>query len=489
MVSCKFIHGLGDCSNFAHQIPLYTTRGHEIKIECTKEKEALFLAGGASITHGKNLEHHYWRHVYSELPTPINHWAGNKASCNISKSPMPDIGHCSNLWKEYCQVELNLDKYVTEEDKKIIDDYLSKINSPIILCHFQGNTGPDAKNINHEIQAEIVTGLLSETDATIINLDWDNRVWKGKNFRVKHLKDFRHISVIELYYLMKKSNLLLGIDSGVLHFSRFARMPTLGLWTKHHPSHFVLPRKELINIVGSWANDITKLRRAEFNILEDQNKQISSEFIVKQAKKMFDENKYLNHKGPDLLLQQFLSKCRGSFNDYAIDRNRSFDLFLKHIKGVENPVVVETGCIRVDEDYSAGYSSYILGVFLLNHGGKLTTVDLNATNCKFAKSKTEGLPVDVVLSHSWNFLKNYKGPKIDALYLDSHDADLPGHEENCLEETKLALPHLAEGAVILIDDTPYHDCKWKGKGAQAIPWLISQGFKIKYAGYQVLLTK
>lgn len=489
MTSYRFVHGLGDCSNFAHQIPLYTRRGHKIELECTTEKRSIFLSCGAVLINGRADKIHHWLHAHHESPKSLNHWAGSKAAWNISQPPMPNIGHCSKLWKEYCDVELNLDEHVSEEDKKVIDDYLAKINSPIILCHFQGNTGPDTKNISHEMQAEIITGLLSETDATIINLDWDNRVWKGKNYRVKHLKDFRHISVIELYYLMRKSNLLIGIDSGVLHFSRFARIPTVGLWTHHFPSHFVLPRKELINVVGSWCNDLTKLRRVEFNVLEDTHKHITSEFILKQVNGMFQENKYLAHKGGDILLQQLLSRCKCTFNDYAMDRNRSFDLFLKHLKKMTNPIVVETGCIRSEEDYSAGYSSYIFGVFLLHHGGKLITVDLSAANCKFAKSKTEGLPVEVVPNHSWEFFKKYSGPKINALYLDSHDADLPGHEENCLEEAKLALPYLTEDAVILIDDTTHYDCKWKGKGAQAIPWLITQGFKIEYAGYQVLLKK
>jgi hypothetical protein len=489
MTSYRFIHGLGDCSNFAHQIPLYTKRDHQVKIECTSDKAPLFVAAGATTIPGRAEKHHPWLHANHEQVKALNHWSGSKPGWNISQAPMPNIGHCSKLWREYCDVELNLDAFVTEKEKKVIDDYLSKINGPIILCHFQGNTGPEAKNINHTLQSEIITGLLSETDATIINLDWDNRVWKAKNARVKHLKDFRHINIIELYYLMKKSNLLIGIDSGVLHFSRFARIPTVGLWVQHAPSHFVLPRKELVNVIGSWSNDLTKVRRVEFNILADNNKQITSDFILKQVSGMLQENKYLSHKGGDMLLQQLLSKCKCTFNDYAIDRNRSFDLFLKHLKKMDKPVVVETGCIRSEEDFSAGYSSYILGTFLYHHGGHLTSVDLSVVNCKFAKSKTEGLPVDVILNHSWYFFKKYSGPKINAVYLDSHDADLPGHEENCLEEAKLVLQHLTEDAVILIDDTTHYDCSWKGKGAQAIPWLISQGFKIEYAGYQVLLKK
>ena len=51
---------------------------------------------------------------------------------------------------------------------------------------------------------------------------------------------------------------------------------------------------------------------------------------------------------------------------------------------------------------------------------------------------------------------------------DSADVGTPGYQECCLEEVQLALPHLAGGALILIDDTPRVGGAWTGKGATAV---------------------
>jgi hypothetical protein len=166
------------------------------------------------------------------------------------------------------------------------------------------------------------------------------------------------------------------------------------------------------------------------------------------------------------------------------DRADSFDLFFNFLASKERPLVIETGCARSHEDYSAGYSTYIFGQFLALHGGKLISVDIDAGNVGVARSLTESLPVEFVVSDSVAFFKNYRGPDINALYLDSLDTYCAGHEEHCLAEAQAALPHMAPDGLILIDDTP----DGKGKGTLAVPWLTSQGLKVVHAGYQIMLA-
>jgi hypothetical protein len=57
------------------------------------------------------------------------------------------------------------------------------------------------------------------------------------------------------------------------------------------------------------------------------------------------------------------------------------------------------------------------------------------------------------------------------------------------EEMKLALPHLAAEALIVVDDSPYQDGKFTGKGALAIPWLLGHGWRVAQAGYQAGLRR
>lgn len=40
----RFDHGLGDCAQFAHQLPLYRKRGIDIALSCSRNKRVIFKA-------------------------------------------------------------------------------------------------------------------------------------------------------------------------------------------------------------------------------------------------------------------------------------------------------------------------------------------------------------------------------------------------------------------------------------------------------------
>lgn len=170
------------------------------------------------------------------------------------------------------------------------------------------------------------------------------------------------------------------------------------------------------------------------------------------------------------------------------DRKATMTAFLHHLS-CKHPSVVETGCQRADNDYGAGMSTTIFGILLKSNGGKLTSLDNSESNVAFCRSRTQQLPVDVVLTDSRPWLKNYKGAPIDGLYLDSMDTEVTGYQDCCLEEAQAATPHLAPNAAILIDDTFAVNGGWEGKGAKAVPWLVSCGWCVVCEGYQVLLLR
>ena len=41
----------------------------------------------------------------------------------------------------------------------------------------------------------------------------------------------------------------------------------------------------------------------------------------------------------------------------------------------------------------------------------------------------------------------------------------------------------------MFDDTPWQNGAFAGKGAKAVPWLLDQGWRVLYSGYQVILAK
>ncbi len=172
------------------------------------------------------------------------------------------------------------------------------------------------------------------------------------------------------------------------------------------------------------------------------------------------------------------------------DRRPTMGRFLEHMIDRPHPLVVETGCVRQLEDVGAGMSTVLFGQFLREHNGRLVSVDNDPDHVAFARKHTQGLPVDVVLADGRIYLWSHEGPAIDGLYLDSADLWTEDYDLICLAEAKAALPHLAPDAVILIDDTiPTKTGEWEGKGRQAVPWLIEQGWEVRCAGYQALLQR
>ena len=222
------------------------------------------------------------------------------------------------------------------------------------------------------------------------------------------------------------------------------------------------------------------------------------EAVTTLAKYMLERPRYLHatRRGADLLLQWFVrQRMRGQpgiLGGYT-DRNRSFDVLLQSMsERFRTPRVVETGCIRVADDFAgAGFSTYVLGCYLQNHGGRLTSVDNRAEHCEFARAWTEcfGTAVEVVQRGSVEWLRSASedGEKIDVLYLDSLDIPDPGAAQHCLAEIEAAYPCLHAGSLVVLDDTLYRCRAYHGKGALAVPWLTERGWRVIESGYQTVL--
>jgi len=118
-------------------------------------------------------------------------------------------------------------------------------------------------------------------------------------------------------------------------------------------------------------------------------------------------------------------------------------------------------------------------------------------------------------------IKNIKEP-ISVLYLDNFDVineNNPMHESSLrarikkfgnayeknnvdiettnilsqqthLTQSQISLPKLSKNGIVIFDDTPQLDDGFGGKGALAVPWLVSRGLKILHTqGSGVLLSK
>lgn len=500
-ISVSFYHGLGDCAHFAHLIPPYTRRGYEVEVECTPDKRILFEAAGARVIERGAKHEHPWG--YPSGGTHTGHgrfWQGSKAGHNLSEPPFPDIGDKSELWPEYCGVEIDIEQHLPPLAVEKARQWLDRLPRPVVLLHTKGNTAQNRKSLPDEITSPFYEHLLDRFEGSILLLDWDNRVPRLASYRVRHIEDLGACSTDVLLALMTQADLMVGVDSGPLHTARFTDIPTVGLWMPgHYPATYAVPRPQQLNVVlAGETQQWNKYKRIPWNLLEHPGKRFNAERLAETCGRMLAAPRYLaaDQIAPDVQLQQFVREwCRGkagnSLSPFA-DRNHSFDILLRKMsERFETPTVVETGTIRAEEDWGgAGFFTYLMGAYLARRGGTLHSVDLSAESCAFAREWTRvfGEAVNIHQQDSIAFLRRFADP-IDVLYLDSLDTTEPRHAAHALQETKVALPKLHENSLIVFDDTPFNAGAWTGKGATAVPWLLEQGWQVGYAGYQVVLWK
>lgn len=162
----------------------------------------------------------------------------------------------------------------------------------------------------------------------------------------------------------------------------------------------------------------------------------------------------------------------------------ALNLFLQN----NGKIIVETGTIRVRDDWGPGYSTYIFGDFCKRYNRRLYTVDNNATNIGMAKTLTEDFSghITYVVDDSIHFLSTFDQP-IDLLYLDSLDCD-PVNDNTVpqthqLNELKTIYDKLPHSCIVLLDDCQFLN---GGKCKLTRDFLLSRGWTLIYDFYQSL---
>jgi hypothetical protein len=502
MTTVSFPHGLGDCVYFAHQLPLYQRRGHEVRVQCNPDKRCLFPAPFlAENSQPQPAAKVAWNHAQTlEGLDDTNHWQANKAFANISVAPMPDIGLPeAALWEEFARVRIDLRDRIPASAKETVSTYFSELEKPVILLHTKGNSFQQAKSVPDALAVEIYREIIDQTGGTLILLDWDNRVPHIAHGRIKHLTDdWKRLSVEELLAAVHQADLVVGIDSGPLHLCRYTDTPSVGLWfSGHHPAKYSLPRERQANItLKKNATNGNKHTRWFYNIIEEQGDQIRASTVGRVCRQMLEPPCYLSDElpGKEVVLRHWIkdwTRSGISRESTFVDRDVSFDLMLRHLRDLERPRIVETGCIRAEEDWrGAGFSTYLLGAFVSVRKGKLDSVDLDPKNAGFARKWTRifGETVSVHVQDSLAYFASRSEPA-DLLYLDSWDTTLPGHAEHGLREIQAASHLLHSRTVVVYDDTSLLAGKWRGKGSLGVPWMLSHGWKVVHSGHQTVLVR
>lgn len=152
--------------------------------------------------------------------------------------------------------------------------------------------------------------------------------------------------------------------------------------------------------------------------------------------------------------------------------------------------MVETGCLRMKDDWGAGMSTLVFADFASQYKKSLWSVDINDKNLSIAANITKDYKdnVKMVTGDSISFLKDCFFP-IDFLYLDSLDFDFNKPEpsqDHCLSELEAAYSVLSRKAVVLMDDNLLPG---GGKPAKAKLWLQGLGWKCIMDYHQTLWVR
>jgi hypothetical protein len=147
-------------------------------------------------------------------------------------------------------------------------------------------------------------------------------------------------------------------------------------------------------------------------------------------------------------------------------RQYSFSKIFNYLDNLPDPIIiVETGCLRIKDNFEGDGQSTLLFDYYTQFrgkGSKVYTVDINpeaTKNCSEMVSKN----VDITTADSIGYLnklskKFYDEKKIVSLfYLDSFDLDWRSPEQSCahhLKELVSIKKILKENTLVVVDDSP-----------------------------------
>tara|TARA_R100000322_G_scaffold141488_1_gene97305 strand:- start:913 stop:1533 length:621 start_codon:yes stop_codon:yes gene_type:complete len=173
-------------------------------------------------------------------------------------------------------------------------------------------------------------------------------------------------------------------------------------------------------------------------------------------------------------------------------REIGFTKIFEYLETIKDPVIVETGTVREENNFEGdGCSTVLFDNYVGMQGGTLITVDIDPIACKTAERLTTH--AEVVESDSVEFLSTLDG-KVDLLYLDSFNI------YNWLDDWKASAHHLKEifaaknvikeGTLIIVDDNLYvpesEDTNKKlGKGRIIHELMKSIGIPTFVDGYHI----
>ena len=198
-------------------------------------------------------------------------------------------------------------------------------------------------------------------------------------------------------------------------------------------------------------------------------------------------------------------------------RKNSFNQIFKYLDNMPDPIIiVETGCLRIKNNYSDGQSTLLFDKYTQFRGksSKVYTVDIDANATKVCSQNVSD-NVSITTGDSVKYLNNLSkeftktNTNVALFYLDSFDCDWKSPEQSAqhhLKELVSIKKILNEQTLVVVDDSPIigylQQSKVKkdtlelikpglvpgptisGKGGLVHEYAVHTGAKILFSNYQ-----
>ena len=197
-----------------------------------------------------------------------------------------------------------------------------------------------------------------------------------------------------------------------------------------------------------------------------------------------------------LTLEEMIAKTK--------DRAPGFRVMIEHLKTIDNPLIIETGCARPPdnvpwgtEDISFaddGFSTLIFDQFINEFEGDFYSVDITPRHVEYASSKVSdksNIHCDDSVGWLWyvNKILKEEDRYVDLLYLDSYDyeeSDPYPSMVHHIKELAVILGRMRTGSLIAVDDNVGSGDKRMGKPKYIAELMKAIGVPLVYEGKQLI---
>ena len=165
------------------------------------------------------------------------------------------------------------------------------------------------------------------------------------------------------------------------------------------------------------------------------------------------------------------------------NRETSFRKIFKYLDSLPDPIIiVETGCLRVKDNFLDGQSTLLFDKYTLSrkNEAKVFTVDINPNStkvCKQVVSNNVEITTDDSVRYLNNFTNNFlkKKTKVSLFYLDSFDVDwrypYPSAAHHLQELTSIN-KILFKDTLVVVDDSPANGNLTQSENKSGTNWKI-----------------